>query len=91
MRPHRVTMSRPCSGGSWLGGIKVLPGGATAQPRAFVATLATAMERRRGPSSSRKMTRCQGKLIPLDDKIPQDPKVMEILNRYLAKIEKKAA
>jgi 2',3'-cyclic-nucleotide 2'-phosphodiesterase (5'-nucleotidase family) len=38
-----------------------------------------------------KMIRCQGKLIPLDDKIPQDPKVKAILDGYLVKIEKKAA
>jgi 2',3'-cyclic-nucleotide 2'-phosphodiesterase (5'-nucleotidase family) len=38
-----------------------------------------------------KMTRCQGKLIPLDDKVPQDPKVKAILDGYLARIEKKAA
>jgi 2',3'-cyclic-nucleotide 2'-phosphodiesterase (5'-nucleotidase family) len=38
-----------------------------------------------------KMTRCQGKLIPLDDTIPQDPKVKAILDSYLARIEKKAA
>jgi 2',3'-cyclic-nucleotide 2'-phosphodiesterase (5'-nucleotidase family) len=38
-----------------------------------------------------KMTRCQGKLIPLDDKVPQDPKVKAILDSYLAGIEKKAA
>jgi 2',3'-cyclic-nucleotide 2'-phosphodiesterase (5'-nucleotidase family) len=38
-----------------------------------------------------KMTRCQGKLIPLNDKVPQDPKVKAILDGYLARIEKKAA
>jgi 2',3'-cyclic-nucleotide 2'-phosphodiesterase (5'-nucleotidase family) len=38
-----------------------------------------------------KMTRCQGKLIPLDDKVPQDPKIKAILDSYLARIEKKAA
>jgi 2',3'-cyclic-nucleotide 2'-phosphodiesterase (5'-nucleotidase family) len=38
-----------------------------------------------------KMTHCEGKLIPLDDKVPQDPKVKAILDGYLATIEKKAA
>jgi 2',3'-cyclic-nucleotide 2'-phosphodiesterase (5'-nucleotidase family) len=38
-----------------------------------------------------KMTRFQGKLIPLDDSIPQDPKVKAILDDYLAQIQKKAA
>jgi 2',3'-cyclic-nucleotide 2'-phosphodiesterase (5'-nucleotidase family) len=38
-----------------------------------------------------KMTRCQGILIPLDDKVPQDPKVKAILDSYVAMIEKKAA
>jgi 5'-nucleotidase / UDP-sugar diphosphatase len=38
-----------------------------------------------------KMTHCQGKLIPLDDTVPQDPKVKAILDDYLAKLIKKAA
>jgi 2',3'-cyclic-nucleotide 2'-phosphodiesterase (5'-nucleotidase family) len=38
-----------------------------------------------------KMIRCEGKLIPLDDKVPQDPKVKAILDSYLAAMGKKAA
>jgi 2',3'-cyclic-nucleotide 2'-phosphodiesterase (5'-nucleotidase family) len=38
-----------------------------------------------------KMIRCQGKLIPLNDKVPQDPKVKAILDGYLSMIGKKAA
>jgi 5'-nucleotidase len=38
-----------------------------------------------------KIIHCRGELIPLDEKVPQDPEVKGILDDYLARIEKKAA